>query len=139
LANSWKIFLWMLFENFVMWTLKLSELWSYLWPIFVNQMKSEHWCWMQTQIRECEKKVNWQINLKYFYGCYLKISDKLEDVKYWQYYRVRWLEVIQSCYSHSWVNGTSGSMDQMTLTTAISTKLLRNFFNMQYIASVYVL
>jgi hypothetical protein len=41
LAKSWKIFLWMLSETFVGWTLKLSEMWSYLWLIFVNQIWDE--------------------------------------------------------------------------------------------------
>jgi hypothetical protein len=90
-----------------MWTLKLSELWCYLWLIFVNQMKSVHWCWMQAQIRECEKKVNWQIDLKYFYECYLKISDKLEDVKYWPYYRVKWLWSDENVQTSEWVNNES--------------------------------
>jgi hypothetical protein len=41
-------------------------------------------------------------------------------------------------YSHSWVFGTSGSMDQTTLMTTFLVKSPRTFCNIQYIACIYV-
>jgi hypothetical protein len=62
---------------------------------------------MQAQIRECERNLSWQIHLKYFYGCYLKISDKLEYVKYWPYYRVKWLWSEWKLLTSEWVKNES--------------------------------
>lgn len=41
-------------------------------------------------------------------------------------------------YSHSWVNGTSGSMDQNTLVTAFLAKSLRTFCNIHCIVPMHV-
>ena len=48
-----------------------------------------------------------------------------------------WLSTAVAEYSHSWLFGTLGSMDQTALTTAFSVKLLRTFCNIQCIAPVY--
>src|SRR6266702_6540257 len=51
---------------------------------------------------------------------------------------IKLIENSVRCYSHSWVNGTMGSMDQMALTTTFLVELLWTFCNIQCIVPVHV-